>query len=245
MVNETISSLRPRVIGEVTSASKKHGRWMYVRMPDAWITLAPAHPLEMAKRADRGQVYLRRYGVFQYDPFEMDVNGQLWNVRKEPYRMLFQKGGEKEFPLDQIIAFRWHLRPPYQEVTFPQLAGVYWEVYECPDCAQAVFTSLEKDSAPQEMISHLRLGHGWSRAEVAEYAREVGIEFRRTKKSHTPASLETKQLDVAPAEPEKNEEFRCDCGWAPPKDAKRPDVSLRWHKKNCEVAPAGGVPKEE
>lgn len=232
----TIPSLKPRVIGDVTSTSRQHGRWMYIRMPDGWITIAPAHPLEMAKRAEHGQVFLKKYGVFQYDPFETDANGQRWNVRKEPYRMLFQKGGVVEFPLDQIFAHRWHLRPPYQEATFPQLEGVYWEVYECPDCEKAVFTSLVKDAAPQEMISHLRLGHGWSRAEVAEYAREVGISFRRTRQTHTPAVLEIPR--DAP-EPERDEKFRCDCGWAPPKEAKRPDVSLRWHKKNCKVAPTG------
>jgi len=240
MVNETIPSLRPRVIGEVVSGTKKFSKWMYYRLPNGWISPAPAHPLEQAKRVERGQKPLKQYGQFEYDPFEIDANGQRWNVRDEPYRMIFQKGGETEFPVDQVIAFRWHLRPPYQEATFPQLEGVFWETYECPDCEQAVFTSLSKGYAPQDMISHLRLGHGWSRAEVAEYAREVGISFKRARKTHEPAPVEVKTLEA-----ERSEKFRCECGWAPLKDAKRPDVSLRWHKKNCEVAPAGGVPKEE
>lgn len=240
---EAIPSLKPRVIGEVASADKKFSKWMYYRLPDNSITLAPAHPMEQAKRVERGQRPLKQYGQFEYDKREVDANGQSWNVRHEPYRLLFQRGGEKEFSIDQIIAHRWHLRPPYQEVTFPQLEGVFWESYECPDCEKAVFTSLDEGYAPQEMISHLRLGHGWTRAEVAEYAREVGIKFRRGRRGSKPPSIQ-EEVKAEPQEAKRNEEFRCECGWAPLKDAKRPDVSLRWHKKKCKVALSEGALKE-
>jgi len=242
MVREAIPSLKPRIEGEVTSAAKQYAAWMYYRLPDGWIAPAPGHPFEQSKRAERKQVALKQYGQFLYDRRATDANGQRWDARAEPWRMIFQRGGELEFPVDQVIAHRWHLRPPYQEVTFPQLQGVYWEVYECPDCAKAVFTSLEEGYAPQDMINHLRLGHGWSRAEVAEYAREVGINFKRERRSHTP-TVEREQPKDAP-EGERNDEFRCDCGWAPLKGKKRPDVALKWHKKRCKVAPTGGAQKE-
>ena len=194
MVNEAIPSLKPRAIGEAASTTRGIALWGYIRMPDGWITIAPAEPLEASKRVARGQAYLKKYGQFQNDPFETDANGQRWNVRDEPFRMIFQKGGEIEFPVDQIVAFNWHLRPPYREVSFPQLEGIYWETYECPDCEKAIFTSMEPDTAPQDMIAHLRLGHGWSRAEVAEYAREVGINFKRTRKTHKPKDLGPKLM---------------------------------------------------
>jgi len=245
MVNETIPSLKPHVMGEVVSANKKFGIWMYYRLPNGWIAPAPAHPLEQAKRAERGQRALKPYGQFLYDRRATDANGQRWDARAEPYRLIFQRGGEQEFPADQVFAFRWHLRPPYQEVTFPQLQGIYWEVYECPDCEKAVFTSLEEGYAPHDMINHLRLGHGWSRAEVAEYAREVGISFKRERRSHAPPSVEVKPLPDA-AEPERAEELKCDvCGWRPLKKSKRPGLALKGHMRMKHKAGASSPVQKE
>ncbi len=245
MVNETIPSLRPRVEGEVTSAAKKFGFWMYYRLSDGWISPAPAHPLEVAKRLERKQIALKAYGQFLYDRRSTDANGQRWDARAEPWRMIFQRGGEQEFPVDQVIAFKWHLRSPYQEVSFPQLEGIYWEVYECPDCEKAVFTSLEEGYAPHDMIDHLRLGHGWSRAEVAEYAREVGISFKRERRTHTPAALEIEQSKDLPG-PERDPKFKCDvCGWSPLMENKRKKMALQGHKRmKHKVAPTGGAQKE-
>ncbi len=245
MVSEAIPSLKPRVAGEVTSANKTFGAWMYYRLADGWISPAPAHPLERSKRADRKQIALKQYGQFLYDRRATDANGQRWDARAEPWRMMFQRGGEQEFPVDQIIAFRWHLRPPYQEVTFPQLQGIYWEVYECPDCEKAVFTSLEEGYAPHGMIDHLRLGHGWSRAEVSEYAREVGIHFKRERRTHTPAALE-REVPKEAVEPERAEEFKCDvCGWRPLQKSKRPAVALAGHKRMKHKAGASSPVQEE
>jgi len=243
MVNETIPSLKPRVTGEVTSADRKFGMWMYYRLASGWISPAPAHPLELVQRAERNQIALKQYGQFLYDRRATDANGQRWDARAEPWRMMFQRGGEQEFPIDQILAFKWHLRSPYQEVTFPQLQNVYWEAYECPDCEQVVLTSLEEGYAPQDMISHLRLGHGWSRAEVTEWAREVGIKFKRERRTHTVAPLETPK---GASEPERDEEFKCDvCGWRPLKRSKRPAMALAGHKRmKHKAAPVGGVQKE-
>ncbi len=245
MVSDAIPSLKPRVEGEITSAAKQYGVWMYYRLPDGWIAPAPGHPFEQSKRAERKQIALKQYGQFLYDRKSTDANGQRWDARAEPWKVIFQRGGEQEFPVDQVIAFRWHLRPPYQEVTFPQLQDVYWEVYECPDCEQAVFTSLEEGYAPHSMIDHLRLGHGWSRAEVAEYAREVGISFKRERRTHVPVALERDVPKDAPA-PERAEEFKCDvCGWRPLKKSKRPGLALKGHMRmKHKVAPTGGARKE-
>jgi len=233
MVTTDIPSLRPRVTGEVEN-EPGIGNFIYWRLPNGWISYGPAHADEWQRRTVIGHVPLPQYGQFPYARKATDANGQRWDAKAEPWRMFFQRGGVKELCLEQIIAHNWHIRPPYREVVFPQLEGVYYETYECPDCTRSVFTSLEEGYAPFVLNTHLRMGHGWSRAEVAEYGRELGLKFRRARHAQEPRKVETPALteDV-----DRDEKFKCACGWAPLKTAKRPDTALMWHKKKCKVAP--------
>jgi hypothetical protein len=150
--------------------------------------------------------------------------------------MIFQRGGAKEFCLNQIFEHNWHLRAPYREVEFPQLEGVYWEAYDCPECERGVFTSREEGFAPADLVTHLRLGHEWSRAEVAEYAREMDFTFKRHRRTHVPRELQEKleQLGGAEAEEEseRDEEYKCKvCGWRPSKKNQRKAASLKAHTR--------------
>jgi hypothetical protein len=71
---------------------------------------------------------------------------------------------------------------------------------------------------------------------VAEYGKELGLKFRRERLAHHSKKAE-KVASALSDEVERDEKFKCKCGWAPLKTAKRPDTALMWHKKKCKVAP--------
>lgn len=120
---------------------------MYYRQPNGWITSGAATPIERLRFMDEGWVPLTAYGRFDM--------AHVW-CAQNPHVTLFQFGGAKELPLDQIIENGYHLNPPLvpacgqaltsrhkhdsdcylnaRPVHFPQLDGV-----ELPAPAQCRF----------------------------------------------------------------------------------------------------------
>lgn len=87
------------------------------------------------------------------------------NLARNRYYWLFKNGGAKEFPISQIVAFKWHIKPPYgmSKEAFPQL-----EEYELPDpwwCALCPPQAMPKNSAT-ELLTHLAVGHKLPLAEA-------------------------------------------------------------------------------
>lgn len=228
-----IPSLKPTPQGQVGTAPDKSSQ-IYWRLENGWIAHGDAHAGARDQRMRRGHTSLQQYGQFLYNRNSTDADGLPWDAREQPWRMIFQNGGAKEFCLDQIFAHNWHIRPPYREVEFPQLEGVYYEVYDCPECERGVFTTREKGFAPADLVTHLRLGHDWNRAEVAEYAREIGVTFKRQRRTHLSKEQQEKlvQQTTIPEESERDEEHKCTvCGWRPSKKAQRPTVALKAHTR--------------
>jgi hypothetical protein len=95
-------------------ARKKSYQWCYWRKPDGEICIAPVWPTEAVQRMDEGWTNLKRYGEFLLQQYG-------WNVTREPYRVIMQNGGAKEFSAAQIVSHNWHRRPPYKGIRFPQL----------------------------------------------------------------------------------------------------------------------------
>jgi hypothetical protein len=71
---------------------------------------------------------------------------------------LFKNGGAHVFPIDQIVAYHWHIEPPYglPKSTFPQLEE--WEVPEPYWCAACAGDSNPHNSE-SEILTHAMITH--------------------------------------------------------------------------------------
>ena len=159
--------------------------------------------------------------------------------------MIFQLGGAKEFPVEQIIAYRWHVRPPYREVQFPQLAGVEITNYGCPECEKGIFASVNPSEAAQMLRTHLTSAidaqHRYSPTDLTSLGKEWGIDFDSARMGRRSVRVER------PEEPQVSEplvltkakEYKClACGFTPAEDNKRPWLALSNHKCSS-LVPSG------
>jgi hypothetical protein len=230
-----IRELNPTPV-EVTSQSDP-ALACYWRRPDdgteraRWITTGQNNASAFMHNARKGMVPLLEYGVFTPSGKARDKNGVIWDSLGERWRLIFQMGGAKEFPASQVIAYRWHIVPPYRGVEFSQIEGMDIEIIECPECDKGVF------SQPYDLGQHLRLGHAWTPAELREYGREIGMSFARVRSPRTPRvmdapadALEELELQEIP----RNKEYACKepgCDWAPVLGRKSPALALSGHRR--------------
>ena len=254
---------------DVDAVEKWRGMHAYVRCPPnfgpraGWVQTAPSN---LGNRRDyevRGFKYLFEYGEFLMcqgdgEPKAKDMNGAPWHSFKEPYKLILQKGGAKEFPISQIISMHWHVRPPFRGVRFPQMEGpgaptIY--DFECPECQGRehpfIASSTSRRQAAGWLRQHLTSGinkqHDYSVADLRELGAEIKIDFTTNRigmvKEHisgpAPATVEE---DSEPgfreaeatlaAVPTYNVHFRCtECEWAPLLSDAVPAASLSRHKK--------------
>ena len=202
--------------------------FIYFRKPDGWIVAAPGWPQEYAKRLRQGYTPLPQYGSFVPGHKSRDSRGLAFSAAREGWRVGFQKGGAdfaREFPVAQIVAYNWHLTPPYREVDFPQIAGMDIPAYECPECVRPPLPTT------QTLATHLRVGHDYSRVDLREYGKEVGIEFSARSDRQVAAELEAHQIaELTAAQTSVDREYGCDqCDWAPPLGVKDKDKSKAAH----------------
>lgn len=202
----------------------KHG---YYRRVDGWICVSSTHPINRLNFETKGMVYLGDYGDFKLGtrhgkPQEKDRRGASWNPADEQFRLIFQHEGAKEFAAEQIIAFNWHLTPPYREISFPQLKGLEIFDLQCPECSDVVFSSLVEQQAIFNLRAHLtsrmRETHSYSVTDLTELGKEWKLDFH-TARSRKPYQPESSAPPPTPDQPqaELDEAFACEfgCGWAP------------------------------
>ena len=187
-----------------------------------WIMAMAAWPAFRSDMEFKGNVFLQKYGTWVLPgpgggSQVTDRRGVRFNPGDEPWRFIFQDGGAVEFPLSQIIAYRWHITPPYREVVFPQLEGVHIYDYFCPEC-EGIFSSVDQQEATDQLRQHLVSGkdgtHAYRPEDLRALGQEYGIDFfapRRGRRNATTGSV----IAEEPAQPAMTEEtvFRCnDCG---------------------------------
>jgi hypothetical protein len=164
------------------------GQHGYYHKANGWVVVAATTPSNKADYEYKKHVFLPQYGEFVPDtadpranPKGADDKGMPWNSALEPWRLIFQRDGAKEFPVDQIIAYRWHIRPPYKEVTFPQLEGIDITDYPCPECDKGIFSSPNPQEAARQLRTHLTSAisesHKYSATDLRELGKEWGIDF--------------------------------------------------------------------
>lgn len=183
-----------------------------------------------------------------------------WNSALFPWMQIFQLHGEKEFPLSQIIAFRWHIRPPYRGIVFPQLEGVDITDYQCPECEKGLFSATNPREAARQLRIHLTSAineqHKYTPRDIRELGEDWGIDFEtRRVRGGAVRAEPAEELEAVVAGPDRiwkstedlsepgsiyNEAFRCErCNeWAPLITNKWAANALRLHQRRCK-GPAG------
>lgn len=201
----------------------------YFRKRDGWIVAAPAWPMEFAKRQRQGWTPLSQYGTFTPGRKSTDSRGATFDAAREGWRVGFQKGGQefaREFPIAQIVAYNWHLTPPYREITFPQLEGLDIPAFECPECVRPPLPTT------QALATHLRLRHDYSRVDLREYGKEIGVDFTPRTERQQAAELAAREAEeLTAAQTVVDRAFACHCGWAPPESTEDKEKSLATHQR--------------
>src|SRR3990167_9668950 len=240
------------------AAPPGRGRHGYYRRPadggpaDGWIVVASTTPSNRADYEYKAFTRLPAYGEFtngsaqpRAKAQEKDARGNPWNPALEPWRLIFQLGGAKEFPVSQIIELKWHLRPPYREVSFPQLQGVEITNYGCPECEKGLFSSTNAQAAAAQLRTHLTSAidaqHKYTPTDLTNLGKEWGIDFASARMGRRTVSLREPEEpeDAEPPTLTAAKEYKClACGLTPPPDNKRPWLALKNHK--C-LAPVGAA----
>ena len=96
---------------------------------------------------------------------------------------MLEKGGAKEFPVTQILAYKWHVNPPIKGLTFPQIEAVREQVrhFICSDCAFDLWFLAEDQEARATSLRHLRAPgkdgrHNHPYRDAIAYLKYQGIE---------------------------------------------------------------------
>jgi hypothetical protein len=202
---------------------------MYYRKPDGWIVPAQSAPNYFAGKLARGFTPLPQYGTFTPGQMSEDVRGIPFDAHTEMWRVIFQKDGAEAFPVEQIIAYNWHLSPPYAGVTFPQMEGVEVPELDCPECEIPPCHDIS------DLASHLRIGHKYTRTDLRVYGDEIGIKFdrKRTKVRMRPELKEalTKVEETTTVTLERGDPCGVDgCGWRPTK-GKNYEKAMKGHRR--------------
>lgn len=160
---------------------------IYYRNKRGWITWGDT---QASKQIDmingKGCTPLSQYGKISYSE-------DLWGP------ILRHPNGPAEFPVEQILAYRWYrkdrlpdLRPivqqgrewvrmdiPQPKVRFPQLAGVKITEYPCPENCRTKEGDDLSYHDPLHLGSHLRIRHEYDRSEILKYGDAMGIDFTK------------------------------------------------------------------
>lgn len=154
---------------------------IYWRKPDGWITVGPNAQSGVDGRPLTAQSDTkRRLGwepLIQYSFTDRvsDKTGQRDTIELTTDRLntpdkfywFFVNGGAPLFPIDQIVAYHWHITPPFElpKTVFPQLDEYdVPEPHHCPACAPG---SPLKNS-PEEVVKHLMVQHQMNLQQVRE-----------------------------------------------------------------------------
>ncbi len=128
--------------------------------------------------AYRGFEPLLKYGL-------INTNAMAEQLMEDPNAVwipiLSHPLGPAEFPVDQVITFRWY-RPekcPVPSARFPQLAGMKIREYKCPECNRAPFVDIDSVGGVRSLGNHLRISHEYDRSNLLAYGVSAGIDFNK------------------------------------------------------------------
>lgn len=190
---------------------------IYYRKPNGWITWGDS--LSGSKQRDftlRGFEPLHRYGTINTVERDLRVFGSKASPVAVEFRdltpsevkaryiweqILTHPDGPSEFPVEQIVAYRWY-RPdncPVPDAYFPQLQGHKIRELTCPEhCGRAAFVELDGIGGISTLRQHLRVMHEWDQANLQAYGERVGIDFNKADVEQI--AIHDIEYDATPAE---------------------------------------------
>lgn len=165
--------------------------WQYYKRPkdggpaSEWITAGPGGAVPSGPRRGRhdtgarqtysgkGFKVLTSYGVA---PIPSDEDARTYTLFGE----MLRNGGAKEFPVAQILAYKWHINPPITGLSFPAYEKVKDNVqtFECDDCERTDYFLPEQHEVIRSCFMHLRKQHDYPRAEARLALDAQGIRYR-------------------------------------------------------------------
>ncbi len=209
----TITNLESRVNANETateSGADEDGAsgfpWQYYAKPNLgpeanWIVSSPGGSAKggrrntgaYANRSARGFKPLMGYGVAPI-PSDAPLPGQ-------PFWSMIERGGAKEFPASQVLAYKWHQNPPVEGILFPQYELVKDTIkeFQCDECELELSFLPDDTLSPRACFNHLRNTHEYPRSEAKAAMDAQGIKtiapyaIRREARE-----LEDDRLKVAP-----------------------------------------------
>lgn len=134
---------------------------------------------------------LMQFGLINAPDRDVSMYGDKSHPRDEAMNkeryiwegILTHPDGPAEFPVEQVVAFRWY-RPencPVPDVYFPQLVGKQITEYTCPErCGRPPFVAVGGVGGVGSLRSHLRIMHGWDQNNLQAYGERVGIDFNKS-----------------------------------------------------------------
>ncbi len=127
-------------------------------------------------------------------------------------RILRHPDGPAEFPLDQIMTFRWYdpqhipLRERKPVELFPQLRGHKVKIHRCPQCSRT-FAEVDGFGAAEGFANHLRIMHEYDMINILNFGTRIGIDFTGVQYG----TVEARELSFG--EEEESPSLKCEeCG---------------------------------
>lgn len=205
-VAELISQMGRKIAileGEVSSIHKKAEPkvdgsaggypWQFYRNPEwkghlqgGWITYAPGGATPQGRRNAGSFAHYMRRGLkpltaYGPAPIPSQVHGMPPGSAFIP---IFERGGVREFPVSQVLAHKWHVRPPVHGLVFPQVEEAGEEVlhFICDDCDWEFYFLKEDSIGARVCFQHLRKDtgdgkHGYRREEAALALQSQGLPY--------------------------------------------------------------------
>lgn len=128
-----------------------------------WIIVGPGEETTQANHwKEKGRQALPQYSLTdrkspktgEIEPIEFAEDG----LDRFRFYWFFKNGGAKEFPIEQIVEYKWHISPPYglSADAFPQL-----EEYELPTPLWCAVCPPSKSpfNSPAQIIQHGMINH--------------------------------------------------------------------------------------
>lgn len=203
MEADTIAALRAEIEALRAAVAEEQGKrvsapsygdsgvggwpWMYWRRPvreddpmSGWIVIAPGGATPRGHRNTGVYNHMMATGfepLEQYGPIAPPSDSVAW----PSYVQILKGGGEREFPLSQVLAYKWHLRPPVPGVTFPQYEEVKDRVQRavCPQCGMEAWDVPDSTRIGYVLFEHLWNTHDFDAEKAEKFCHKQGFVYVR------------------------------------------------------------------
>ena len=158
--------------------------WMYYkraqRGPAAgWVTIGPGGSASPGgNRRDVGSYSLYTYkGWKPLTEYGVIAPPQASALVGAEYRQLLQNGGVREFPVAQVLAYKWHINPPISGLIFPQVEEVRNQInnFVCDECDFDIWFLEDDRETARSCFQHLTRIHNYPRREASLTLEAQGI----------------------------------------------------------------------